>query len=384
MFMLDASPIEALSEYLDHWAAAHVSCEPADRPMAEEGIRLAYAIAGLTPPRRIIWCGGPLEIANQLAAARAVDAIGRNVKAEVYDRMHKRIGTLAEVFWKEVVLAATQPTNDQSVGMAVDGCDKCGVVSAAVHRIVRNAAGECLSRARVRARHALLRFRGLPRLLPRGNFDEVAIGPHHLASLGVYKYLHDVLAWRQPTRRLRGLWAIAKSAGWMVPHEHVCWISERPSRLRTDSRGRLHCVDGPALRYPDGWSAYAWKGVQLPAWMIEHPERITPARIGETFEPALRNCMIEIMTPERFIKSAAMARVSEDEAGILWHKSWIYRGVTIGSWSAVEVVNGTAEANGSYKRYFLRVPSRMSTAREAVAWTYGLTAEQYAGLVLRT
>jgi len=37
--MLDASPIEALSEYLDHWAAKHLSCEPADRPMAEEGIR---------------------------------------------------------------------------------------------------------------------------------------------------------------------------------------------------------------------------------------------------------------------------------------------------------------------------------------------------------
>ena len=46
--------------------------------------------------------------------------------------------------------------------------------------------------------------------------------------------------------------------------------------------------------------------------------------------------------------------------------------MTIGSWTAVEVVNGTAEADGSRKRYVLRVPSRMRTAREAVAWTYGL------------
>jgi hypothetical protein len=30
----DASPINALSEYLDRWAAAHLSCEPANRIQA--------------------------------------------------------------------------------------------------------------------------------------------------------------------------------------------------------------------------------------------------------------------------------------------------------------------------------------------------------------
>jgi hypothetical protein len=58
--------------------------------------------------------------------------------------------------------------------------------------------------------------------------------------------------------------------------------------------------------------------------------------------------------------------------------------VTVGSWTAVEVANGTPEEDGSRKRYFLRVPSRMRTAREAVAWTYGLTDDQYAQLELRT
>jgi hypothetical protein len=48
------------------------------------------------------------------------------------------------------------------------------------------------------------------------------------------------------------------------------------------------------------------------------------------------------------------------------------------------VVNGTAESDGSHKHYFLRVPSRMRSAREAVAWTYGMTPEQYGGLELRT
>ena len=87
-----ASPLDALSDYLDRWGAAHLSCQPADRENGEEGVRLAYATAGLAPPRRIVWCGGPLEIAKHLATASPAAAIGRNVKAEVFDQVQKGSG----------------------------------------------------------------------------------------------------------------------------------------------------------------------------------------------------------------------------------------------------------------------------------------------------
>jgi hypothetical protein len=381
--MRDTSPIDTLETYLGRWAAAHLSCEPADRQTAEVGVREAYASAGLAPPQRIVWCGGPLEIARQLAAVSAGDIVGVNVKAHIFDQVRNRVGTFAEVFWKEVVVAATQLANHRTVSAAADQYNRCKTISAAVNCLVRNAADDALDQLGVRARHVVLRLRGGPRLLPRAGFNEVAVVPHDLASLGVYEYLHDVLAWREPTQPMRGLWKIAKSAGWIVPHEHVCWISERPRLLRTDARARLHCADGPALQYPDGWSAYVWKGSQVPAWAIEHPERITRSDLANTFEPLLRNCLIEIMTPESFIASGVPSRASQDETGVLWRKLWGFRGVTVGSWTAVEVVNGTPEADGSRKRYVLRVPSRMRSAREAVAWTYGLTAQQYAGLALR-
>jgi hypothetical protein len=118
--------------------------------------------------------------------------------------------------------------------------------------------------------------------------------------------------------------------------------------------------------------------------MIEHPEEITLNTVGDVIDPVLRNCMIEIMTPERFVRMGGASPVAEDETGVLWRKLWGYRGVTIGSWTAVEVENGTAEADGSRRRYVLRVPSRIRTAREAVAWTYGLTPERYAELDVRT
>ena len=66
---------------------------------------------------------------------------------------------------------------------------------------------------------------------------------------------------------------------------------------------------------------------------------------------------------------------SEDECGRLFIKQ--LRGPKL-LWSAVEVVNGTPEPDGTYRRYYLQVPARLRwTAREAVAWTYGLSADEY-------
>ena len=34
---------------------------------------------------------------------------------------------------------------------------------------------------------------------------------------------------------LSGLWQIAKTASWMLPHRRVCWLAERPRVLRGHS-----------------------------------------------------------------------------------------------------------------------------------------------------
>jgi hypothetical protein len=90
--------------------------------------------------------------------------------------------------------------------------------------------------------------------------------------------------------------------------------------------------------------------------------------------------MIEIMTPQRYVALGGAARVAEDETGILWRKMWLASDV----WAAVEVINATPEPDGTHRHFFLQVPANMRTAREAVAWTYGLKAKAYARLVVRT
>ena len=130
----------------------------------------------------------------------------------------------------------------------------------------------------------------------------------------------------------------------------------------------------------DGWSVWAWRGVEVSRELIEHPEGITLAEIDDEANVQVRRCMIEIMTPQRYVALGGAIRIAEDETGVLWRKNFLHAD----SWAAVEVINATAEADGTRKHFFLQVPPNLQTARDAVAWTYGMRPELYAQLVVRT
>jgi hypothetical protein len=73
--------------------------------------------------------------------------------------------------------------------------------------------------------------------------------------------------------------------------------------------------------------------------------------------------------------SATGERLDHDEHyGALWRRN-VPGGEPI---VMIEVVNSTPEPDGSWKRYWLRVPPNMLTVREAVAWTFGLSGSEYA------
>jgi hypothetical protein len=357
----------ALRDYRARWAVIRRSTEPADRGAAEEGVRLAYHAAGLKPPTRVVWCDSPVALFE--LARRASRADGANVKFAFLRRMQRQLAARVGTRLHKRVLAA--------IGRAVNPGDT--LVAGAAEAVILRTPDENLSLlARVRRGDPL--SLNLPVLLGRQGFRDRAIGQHELSWLGAYDYIRDVLGLQVETAPVAGLWQVARSLGWLQPHKHTCWLAERPDLLRGDVAGRLHSANGPALRFPDGWSVWAWKGVEIPSWMIEQPERITLAAIDGETNVQVRCCMIEIMTPQRYVALAGPARIAEDETGILWRKSWL----ASDAWAAVEVINATPEPDGTRRHFFLQVPANMRTARDAVAWTYGLRADVYARLVVRT
>jgi hypothetical protein len=170
-----------------------------------------------------------------------------------------------------------------------------------------------------------------------------------------------------------GLGRMARAAGWWWPFENAVILTERPLAIRLDDQNRLHHGDGPAVAYADGFAVYSWRGTPLTTEFGQRLATTTPESIRAEENAELRRVMVEHYTPERFLKDSGAKPVQEDEAGKLWR---IEMG-TDESVVLVEVVNASPEPDGTFNVYFLRVPPSMQTAKAGVAWTFGLTEDQY-------
>ncbi|QXE33572.1 hypothetical protein KQY30_03980 [Streptomyces sp. GMY02] len=327
---------------MDTWRAVAAATGETDRPAAERGVRLAYRRAGLEEPERIIWAGSPLAGAE---LARSLDDAGRSVRDEVRTRpwaeerrrLHDALGPAG---WAEHWSATGAQLWD--TGRALAERIRTGVVEALI--------GEPAKPAEAAGIRAVL-------------LDAV-LGQHDAAWLAAFDGRSE---------RLEGLAEVARHAGWWWPYERAVVICERPAELHRDEAGRLDRGDGPALAYPDGFALYAWRGMPVPAGFLSELASLTPERIRDEANAELRRVMLEYYGYDRYLSESGARPVHRDETGVLWRIA-LDGDEDI---AMVEVVNSTPEPDGTYRTYWLRVPPTTRTAKQGVAWTFGLEAAEY-------
>ena len=165
-------------------------------------------------------------------------------------------------------------------------------------------------------------------------------------------------------------------------------LTDRPTVIARDGQGRLHSQTGPALAYSDGWTIHAVHGVRVPAEIIEHPEAITVDRILTDPNTEVRRVMIDLRGWDWFTAAAGLRLVdTADDPG--------NPGETITLWDLPEqvydepvrvvlVTNASPERDGTRRRYGLTVPADCDSAEGAVAWTFGIDADDYRSLARAT
>ena len=211
-------------------------------------------------------------------------------------------------------------------------------------------------------------------------------GQHDAAWIAFHNFFREVCGLVEQTEKLEGLSLICRNAGWFLPHQNICWISERHNICNRDDRGRLHCENGPALAYPDGWTIYAWHGVRVHYRIIEHPQDLTITEIQQEKNAEVRRVMMERYGLSRFLIDSGAKKLAEDEFGQLYYTAIEGDEDLL----MVKVMNSTAEPDGSFKPYFLRVQPELRpmlkeglgepqamTALNAVASTFGCTGKEY-------
>jgi hypothetical protein len=151
------------------------------------------------------------------------------------------------------------------------------------------------------------------------------------------------------------------------------FVCRKPTQLHVDAIGRLHNTQQPAITFADGLQVNALSGIRIPhAYIPAH--NLSVQMILDEQNVEVRFALIDAFGPQRFLYEYGGTLVDSSEYGELYRTS-IFGAEDL---MMVRVRNSTPEPDGSYKWYCLRVPPQMNSAREAIAWTFGLSEEQYA------
>jgi hypothetical protein len=183
---------------------------------------------------------------------------------------------------------------------------------------------------------------------------------------------------------------------WSLPEDVV--ICERPTLVRTERDGpdgpgshRLHCTDGPALAWPDGYALHFWHGVRVPSALVSPGWE--PRRIHREADPEVRRAAIERMGWPEYIKAARLPLISSSpDPGNGDRKLELYDlnpppqqqgGLRITS-RVLLMTNGSPDREGRVRQFAELVPGTLQDAVAAAAWQYGCTPWEYRSLRRRT
>jgi len=164
---------------------------------------------------------------------------------------------------------------------------------------------------------------------------------------------------------------LAKNVHAYLLFENIAFLSEFPLEMHIDNEGRYHSETGPGIRYSDGFGLHAWHGTIVPPAVILEPPTVQAIENEDNVE--VRRVLVNKYGEARYLIDSGAQPIDESEFGTL------YRIDVAGdeALTMIKVTNRTAEPDGSYRTYFLRVPPSVHTAREGVAWTFDMDEKAY-------
>jgi hypothetical protein len=206
-------------------------------------------------------------------------------------------------------------------------------------------------------------------------FSEMSYGNHEASWLSFYDYFQEAVG--LDLNIVDGLIALSKVCGWVSFYEDTVVFQDRPEYIKFDDQNRLHCEDGPAIRYSDGFEIYSWHGTSVPDSWIKNKADLTP-KIALTWENIeQRRCAMEIIGWARIIRELNATIIDADDDPMIGNLLEVDI-PDIGKEKFLQVLCGTQ------RTFCLPVPPDMQTALEANAWTFNLEPDMLRQLEVRT
>jgi hypothetical protein len=215
-----------------------------------------------------------------------------------------------------------------------------------------------------------------PKMKAKDIFNDMSYGCHDSNWLGFYQYFRDVLKLKA-CEKLNGLMDLASHCGWLNMYEDTVVFQDRPKHIKFDDQNRLHCENGPAILYRDGYGVYAWHGVRIPSEWITNKGELTAKTALTWVNMEQRRAACEIVGWAKVLRELNARVIESDEDPMIGTLLEVDI-PDIGKEKFLKVLCGTG------REFAIPVPPNMNTALEANAWTYGLDGDVLRQLEVRT
>ena len=166
----------------------------------------------------------------------------------------------------------------------------------------------------------------------------------------------EVLKWTQHVldAYLSGCWLLH----WT--DETLLWVAKPKVHVElVNNQRRLHNDTYAALE-SDVENLYFWHGVMVPAFVVVRPDWITLKHIDMEDNAEIRRVMIERFGTARYVKESGAKVVHELPknyyvSGLAGSRLMLKERPNDSPIVMIECVNSTAESDGTFKTYYLRV-----------------------------
>jgi len=159
----------------------------------------------------------------------------------------------------------------------------------------------------------------------------------------------------------------------IIPYKNIAFISEKPIQINWDNNNMLHNDSDLAVKYSDGYGMAMVHGVKVPDYVVLEPNKITAKDIEAEGNAEVRRVKIDKYGQSRYLIDSGAKEIHRDDWGVLYRKDVPDDEPIV----MVKVVNTTPEPDGTFKDYFIRVPQETERAKQAVAWSFRKTEEEY-------
>lgn len=270
-----------LAQKRDEWLEIGLCTKPLDKEKAFKAVDLAYKCAGLDAPKIKLYARSPFE-AQLMANLLYYAEIQSEFTGEVLDQVNYQVGDrilhpVKDQFWHQVQV---EYLIRDRIWEGVR--DQVWVRHRSWVRGQRQAWNWLIDQIDSQTKRQVgnlvkdqVRSQAKDKKLKLFSFCYSQEHSDWLCAFEVFLQSYEI----EGMDDIIGLIESAKQCGGFAPFKSLVIISEKPQFIKFNNDKKLHCEDGAAIRYSDGFSVYAFNGVRLPGNWVENKDTICPTEI---------------------------------------------------------------------------------------------------------